>query len=226
MTPQKLLSYDLPLFEGLSPIDFADIPLSASEQDLEPWQRIYNQDDLSDDIYFLLSGSLLAVFWTTQGREIVFSRFSKGSYFGELTAFGGGPRSLAVIAKTEARVLDMKRRTFVQMFNEIPLVRERITHNLVQRIRSLTRLNMEMTTFTVEQRVCSYLLRLAAEQGKLSSGSVIKNAPTHSEIAGSIGANREMVSRSMSKLAKRGVINSSRQRIEILDPKALSDLLA
>jgi len=226
MTPQKLLSYNLPLFEGLSPIDFAGIPLSASEQDLEPWQRIYNQDDLSDDIYFLLSGSLLAVFWTTQGREIVFSRFSKGSYFGELTAFGGGPRSLAVIAKTKAQVLDMKRQTFVQMFNEIPLVRERITHNLVQRIRSLTRLNMEMTTFTVEQRVCSYLLRLAAEQGKLSSGSVIKNAPTHSEIAGSIGANREMVSRSMSKLAKRGVINSSRQRIEILDPKALSDLLA
>ena len=114
MTPQELLSYNLPLFEGLSPIDFAGIPLSASEQDLEPWQRIYNQDDLSDDLYFLLSGSLLAVFWTTQGREIVFSRFSKGSYFGELTAFGGGPRSLAVIAKTKAQVLDMKRQKVAQ----------------------------------------------------------------------------------------------------------------
>jgi CRP-like cAMP-binding protein len=226
MTPKKLLSYNLPLFEGLSPIDFAGIPLGASEQRLTPWQRIYDQDDISDDLYFLLSGSLLAVFWTTQGREIVFSRFQTGGYFGELASFGGGPRSLAVIAKTEARVLDMKRQTFVQIFNDIPIVRERITRNLVKRIHALTRRNMEMTTFTVEQRVCSYLLRLAAAQDKLTGGALIENAPTHSEIAGSIGANREMVSRSMSKLAKRGVINSSRQRIEILDPEALSDYLA
>lgn len=226
MTPEQLLSYDLPLFEGLSPADFDGIPLGANEKSLEPWQRIYDQDDLSDDLYFLLSGSLLAVFWTNQGREIVFSQFKTGGYFGELAAFGGGPRSLAVVAKTEAQVLDMKRETFVQMFNDIPIIRERITRNLVKRIHALTRRNMEMTTFTVEQRVCSYLLRLAAERGKLTQGTLIEDAPTHSEIAGSIGANREMVSRSISKLAKSGVINSSRRRIEILDPDALSNFLA
>jgi CRP-like cAMP-binding protein len=53
---------------------------------------------------------------------------------------------------------------------------------------------------------------------------VIKNAPTHSEIAGTIGANREMVSRSISKLVKRGGIKSSRQRIEIIDPEVLSEI--
>ena len=68
-----------------------------------------------------------------------------------------------------------------------------------------------------------YLLRLAEEQSKLSKGAVIDNAPTHAEIAGSIGANREMVSRAISKLAKSGVIKSSRQKIEILDPEALSN---
>lgn len=85
---------------------------------------------------------------------------------------------------------------------------------------------MEMTTLSVEQRVGTYLLRLAAEHGKLAKGSIIDNAPTHAEIAGSIGANREMVSRSISKLAKRGVIRPARQRIEILDPEALSEGLA
>jgi CRP-like cAMP-binding protein len=84
---------------------------------------------------------------------------------------------------------------------------------------------MEMTTLSVEQRVGAYLLRLAAEHGKLNRGATIENAPTHAEIAGSIGANREMVSRSISKLAKRGVIKSARQRIEILDPEALSNEL-
>ncbi|WP_342069612.1 Crp/Fnr family transcriptional regulator [Yoonia algicola] len=226
MTPEKLLSYKLPLFAGLKPADLDSIPLSVSEQHLVPWQTIIDQDDASYDLYFLLSGSLLAVFWTTQGREIVFSRFPIGSYFGELAAFDGVPRSLAVVAKTDATVLTMTRSSFLHLFNEVPLLRERITKNLVDRIRTLTERNMEMTTLSVEQRVRKYLLRLAIEEGKLSKGAVIENAPTHAEIAGSVGANREMVSRSISKLVKGGVIKSARQKIEILDPEALSHELA
>ena len=226
MTPEKLLSYGLPLFDGVTAATLGAVPLDVSEQKLEPWQTIFDQEDDSYDLYFLLSGSLLAVFWTDQGREIVFSRFPIGAYFGELAAFDGTPRSLAVVARTEARVLAMKRQSFLQLFNDIPMIRERITHSLVARIRTLTDRNREMTTLSVEQRVASYLLRLAAEQDKLTAGAVITDAPTHAEIAGSIGANREMVSRSVSKLAKRGVIKSARQQIVILDAKALSDALA
>lgn len=223
MTPEKLLSYDLPLFAGLSPNDLANIPLGASEHKLTAWQTIFDQEDDSCDLYFLLSGSLLAVFWTAKGREIVFSRFPVGAYFGELAAFDGTPRSLAVVAKSSSTVLSMTRGSFLQLFHEVPIIRERITHSLVARIRTLTERNMEMTTLSVEERVGTFLLRLAAEQGKLNQGAIIKDAPTHSEIAGSIGANREMVSRSISNLAKRGVIKSARQRIEIIDPAALSN---
>ena len=226
MTPETLLSYKLPLFEGLTPADLAEFPLGVCERNLVPWQIIFGQDDDSHDPYFLLSGSLLAVFWTSQGREIVFSRFPEGAYFGELAAFDRKQRSLAVVAKTDATVLAMKRQTFLQLFDEVPLLRQRITLNLVDRVRTLTRRNMEMTTLSVEQRVVNYLLRLAAETGKLSHGAVIENAPTHAEIASSIGANREMVSRTISKLAKQGVIKSARQKIEILDPEALSNELA
>lgn len=225
MTPEKLLSYDLPLFAGLEAADLENAAAGVSEQTLEPWQTIFDQEDDSYDLYFLLSGSLLAVFWTTQGREIVFSRFPIGAYFGELAAFDGTPRSLAVVAKTNATVLAMKRQSFLELFNDVPLVRERITQNLVNRIRTLTDRNREMTTLSVEERVGKYLLRLAAEHDKLMEGGVIENAPTHSEIAASIGANREMVSRSISKLAKRGVIKSARQKIEILDPETLSNAL-
>ncbi|MFG5384762.1 MULTISPECIES: Crp/Fnr family transcriptional regulator [unclassified Yoonia] len=223
MNAEQLLSYNLPLFEGLSPADLSGINLNFSEQKLAAWQTVFDQQDPSFDLYFLLSGSILAVFWTDEGREIVFSRFPEGAYFGELAALDGIPRSLAVFAKTEARVLSLKRDSFLAMFNNVPLVRDRITQQLVARIRTLTERNMEMTTMSVEQRVGTYLLRLAAEHGKLASGAVINNAPTHAEIAGSIGANREMVSRSISKLVKRGAIKSSRQRIEILDLDALSE---
>ena len=223
MKAEKLLSYELPLFEGLTPSDFDGIALDVMEHQFDAWQTVFDQQDTSKDLCFLLSGSLLAVFWTDEGREIVFTRFPEGSYFGELAALDGVPRSLAVFAKTDAKVLCLKRDSFLQMFNTVPVVRERITMELVARIRSLTERNMEMTVMSVEQRVSNYLLRLAAEHRKLAKGAVIENAPTHSEIAGSVGANREMVSRSISKLVKRGVIKSSRQRIEILNPEELSE---
>lgn len=226
MTPEKLLSYDLPLFKGVTIDDLAGITLDVTAQSLEASQTLFDQDDASYDIYFLLSGSLLAVFWTDQGREIVFTRFPDGSYFGELAAFDSTPRSLAIMAKSDAQVLTMKRDTFMQLFHTVPLVRERVALDLVARVRSLTARNLEMVTLSVEQRVAAYLLRLATSEGKLAKGAIIDNAPTHAEIAGSIGANREMVSRSMSKLAKQGLIKSARQKIEILDPVALSDGLS
>ncbi|WP_320270575.1 Crp/Fnr family transcriptional regulator [Cognatiyoonia sp. IB215446] len=225
MTPAQLFTYDLPLFAGLTETDLEGFDLGLSELSLQPWQTIFDQDDASNDLYFLLSGALLAVLWTSEGREIVFSRFRIGAYFGELAAFDGVPRSLAVVAKTEARVLVMKRKSFLKLFNEVPLIRERVALELVSRIRILTLRNLEMTTLTVEQRVGAYLLRLAAEHGGVTTGAVIENAPTHAEIAGSIGANREMVSRSISKFAKRGAIKSSRQRIEICDPETLTEEL-
>ena len=53
MKAAKLLSYDLPLFEGLTPADLDGIDLIASEQNLTPWQTIFDQDDSSYDLYFL-----------------------------------------------------------------------------------------------------------------------------------------------------------------------------
>ncbi len=226
MTPEQLLNYNLPLFEGLTAAELSKTPLQVNEQHLVAWQTIFDQEDNTYDVHFLLSGSLLAVIWTSEGREIVFSRFPIGAYFGELAAFDGTSRSLAVFAKTEASILTMKRECFLALFDQVPVIRDRVVQVLVGRVRTLTERNMEMTTLSVEKRVTMYLLRLAAEQDKMFAGAVITDAPTHAEIASSIGANREMVSRSVSKLAKSGAIKSSRQRIEILDPMALSEDLS
>ncbi len=222
MSVEALLAHDLPLFAGLTPADFVGVPVPFTERKLAAWETLFHQNDPGHDVHFLLSGTLLALYWTAEGREIIFARFATGAYFGELAALDGGDRSLAVLARSEAAVLAMPAATFRSLFDRVPALRGRITRDLVARIRLLTARNLELTTYSVEQRVASYLLGLAVDRGQLRAGGRIEDAPTHADIAASIGSNREMVSRVMAGLAKKGAIKASRQRIELLDPKVLT----
>jgi CRP/FNR family transcriptional regulator, cyclic AMP receptor protein len=222
VTADALLAHDLPLFRGLVPADFRGLDISFTERRLRPWEILFHQKDPGGDVHFLLSGTLIALFWTAEGREVIFTRFAPGDHFGELAALDDGDRSLAVVARSEATVLTLSGATFRALFDSVPTLRWRITKGLVARIRSLTARNLELTTSSVEQRVASYLFALAVERGQLRAGGMIEAAPTHAEIAATIGSNREMVSRIMSALARRGAIRTARQKIELLDPKALT----
>jgi len=225
MTIDDLIRLNLPLFEGISAADLAHVDLSAQERKLNAWEILFNHSDKDRDVYFLLSGALLAVFWSAEGREVIFTRFAEGAYFGELAALDDGERSLAVVARSEARVLKISQKNFLTLFDSVPVIRRRITKGLVDRVRGLTEKNVELTTYSVEQRVASYLIRLAVERGRLEIGGVLDDAPTHAEIAASIGANREMVSRTITSLARSGAIKSARRRVELSDPELLSDLV-
>ncbi|HEY9039005.1 MAG TPA: Crp/Fnr family transcriptional regulator [Roseovarius sp.] len=226
MSAARILDFDLPLLEGIGASDLAGIDLNYREKSLGAWEVLFNQQDSSRDVYFLLSGALLAVYWTPEGREIIYSRFATGSYFGELSALDDGRRSLAVVARRASRVLVLPQATFLALFEQVAPVRQRVVTELVSRVRILTARNMELTTYSVEQRVVSYLIALAVDRGRLEEGGVLDDAPTHAEIAASIGANREMVSRTMTALGRKGFVKSSRQRIELLDPDAMSELVS
>lgn len=218
----RLLSYNLALFQGLSVSDLSPFDLDYREIKVPSWQSVFDYQDRSKDVYFLLSGTLIALIYSKDGREIVFARFGVGACFGELAALSEAERSLSVIARSDSTVLVLRQKSFLALFEGLPIVRQRVVAELVGRIHSLTTRNLELSTFTVEQRVASYLLRLALNEGKVVQGMVLQNAPTHAEIAGSVGANREMISRIMARMNRDGIIKSSRQRIEILDPDRLS----
>ncbi|MGL5011406.1 MAG: Crp/Fnr family transcriptional regulator [Paracoccaceae bacterium] len=217
-----LLAHDLPLFAGLTRKDFGDLDPTATLRRFAPWEMVFQQQDPGRDVYFLLSGALLALYWTHDGREVIFTRFATGAYFGEVAALDDGDRSLAVVARTDVSVLVLPQRSFRDMFDHIPTLRTRITRNLTARIRSLTERTVELTTLSVEERLSAYLMRLALERGQLRSGGVIDDAPTHAEIAASIGANREMVSRIITRLVQKGAIRSGRKHIDLIDPTRLS----
>jgi CRP-like cAMP-binding protein len=221
MKTSRLLSLNIPLFEGLSEQDLEGLDLTVRYKSFSAWQTVFSSQDTSRDVYFVLSGALVAVYWTSDGREVVFSRLMQGAYLGELAALTDRPRTLSVVARGPSRVLILHQSSFAALIDGNRILRWRILRDLAARIATLTDRCLQLTTMSVEQRVHSYLLRYAMERGGLCSGHVLRDTPTHAEIAASIGATREMVSRTLSRLTADGVIRSARQRIEILDPERL-----
>ena len=90
MTVAALLAHRLPLFSDLTPNDFGDLAVPFCERRLAAWEILFHQNDQSHDVHFLLSGTLIALFWTTDGREVIFTRFPIGAHIGELAALDEG----------------------------------------------------------------------------------------------------------------------------------------
>ena len=212
---------ECPLFSGIQSLPIAIDQRTLRAVSVSAGQNVFDQDDDSCDVFFPVKGELLALQLDSEGRELIFSRINPGGYFGELSAIDLRPRSLSVYAKTDARLLVLKRTVFSELISSLPLIRDRVLNDLVARIRILTERAYQLTTHNVQERVMSYLVRLALEAGEFKPNGSLKQVPTHAEIAGTIGANREAVSRCMSNLKRDGIVDAGRQRVVILQPDAL-----
>lgn len=210
-----------PLFAGVAPESVVLDARNLRTRFYSPGQIVFSQDDTSGDVYFLRSGLLLALYLDHDGKELIFTRLNAHDYFGELSAIDGGKRSLSVYSKTDSCLIVMKRQAFLDLLETIPLVRQRIMIDMAGRIRRLTRHSYQLTSQSVDQRLKAYLARVALENGAFKPNGQLAKFPTHAEIAGSIGASREEVSRSISALKRTGILEAGRQKLTILQPNAL-----
>lgn len=212
---------DFDWFQDLDADDLAKLSGAVKERSFSQGQLLFDREDNSNDVYFILTGRVLAVYWTSDGKEIVFSRIGMGSEFGELSALDGEPRSLSIYAQTATKALILPARDFLRILDANPSVRHQVYRSLVARIRALTERTHHQTTFSVSERVRAMLLRASLEANVFTEGGVLQDVPTHAEIGNTIGANREAVSRVLSAMTKAGEIESSRKQIKLLVPEAL-----
>ncbi|MDA5095580.1 Crp/Fnr family transcriptional regulator [Aliiroseovarius sp. KMU-50] len=211
-------------FRGFGEEDLARVQRRLRPATYDQGQLVIDRADPSNDVYLVVKGRALAVHWTNDGREIVFSRIPAGDAFGELSAIDGSQRSLSIYAQTKTVMWILPQKDFLSLIDMHPGFRHTILVSLTDRIRAITMRCNELTSFSVVDRVRSHLLRLALQEGVLSEGGVLKDMPTHAELGNTLGANREAVSRAISSLKKAGIIETGRRQIRILNPQALAEL--
>jgi CRP/FNR family transcriptional regulator, cyclic AMP receptor protein len=185
---------------------------------------ILDQTANDRDVYFVMIGRLRAVLNNAR-QDLIFSDMEAGTFFGELAALDGAPRSLSVFAVNDSVVAKMPSAVFVEtVFTHRPLG-EAVVATLVGRNRAMTRRVGELGALGVRERLHAELLRLARPDHKDPRRAVILTPPNQSEIAARINTRRETVSREINAMERSGLIERRRGAIVITDAIRLSAAL-
>nr|WP_255528964.1 Crp/Fnr family transcriptional regulator [Roseomonas rosulenta] len=191
----------------------------------EPGQLILNFDDPSDDVFFVLSGSVRIAVRTPGGRELILQDVPAGGFFGEMAAIDGASRSASVTALHRSRVCRVPGALFMTILAESPALSRRMMQLLTARIREANSRMLELTSLDIRHRLYADLLRAAGPPAADGSRS-ISPPPVQQILAQRIGARREPVSREIARLLREGVLARSRGALIILRPMLLKEAVA
>ncbi|MBY0339241.1 MAG: Crp/Fnr family transcriptional regulator [Acetobacteraceae bacterium] len=219
----------IPFFRGVPPEIARRHESRATWLQAEPGQLILDFDDVSDDVFFVLTGSVRVAVRTAGGREVILTDAAPGQFFGEMAAIDGAPRSAAVTALHRSRICRLPAPAFLALLADAPELSLRLMRVLVTRVREANARILELTSLDIRHRLYAELLREAGPAAGDGSRA-ISPPPVQQILANRIGARREAVSREIARLLREGMLHRTRGALVLRQPdklaRAVSEMLA
>jgi CRP/FNR family transcriptional regulator, cyclic AMP receptor protein len=196
----------VPLFSMLSDAQAQTIAESVTKQRFRRGEAIVEGGKKANALYIILNGRAHVVATDTRGREAILANLKQGDYVGEMSLIDNQPHSATVRAEVQTDVLVLGRTQFARILPENAAMTYAIMKVLVQRLRQADRKIESLALMDVYGRVANALLDLS--QLNSDGRSFIKDKVSRQNIAKTVGASREMVSRVMKDLEDKGYIES------------------
>jgi CRP/FNR family cyclic AMP-dependent transcriptional regulator len=212
LNPQVLKS--VPLFSAFSDAHLAQVLTAVQHRSYPRGSFILRAGEETDALYIILSGRAKVLIPDEEGHEVILSVIGPHEFFGEMGLLDDLPRSASVETLEACETLRLSKAGFTNMLKDNFELAMLIIRNLVRRLRDADRKIESLALIDVYGRVARLLIDMAQNvEGKW----IVEHAPPKQEIARMIGASREMVSRVVKDLNKKGLIRAEKRRIHILD---------
>lgn len=220
----SLLVRSAPFFEGLPEASVDKAIAHVVVRNHPASQVILLENDWGSSVYFILEGWVKIRTYNLDGKEVTLNVLGKGELFGEMAPLDEVPRSTDVITLVPTIIGNMPAHDFVNLLNTEPKSGIRLAQLMARRLRQVNR-RLRLRESDSVSRVADILLFLADGQGKHGDqGIEIPNLP-HRELSGLSGLARETVTRVLSKLEKKGLIQRDRDVLCIPSLSALEQTL-
>lgn len=129
---------EIPVFRNVDPKRLKLFALMGEDLTYRPEERLFEQGDEGDSAYIILDGEVDVLIPTPNG-EISVAVLGPRQIFGEMAVLCDQPRSTAIAAKTDLRVLRLKRKTILDMLKEFPDIALEFVKVLAERLERTSR---------------------------------------------------------------------------------------
>jgi CRP-like cAMP-binding protein len=213
------------LFRSLDAAAIEALDTQCSWRRASRSQWLMDYQDTSNDVFFVVSGTVRVKLQAVSGREVLLREIDAGEFFGELAAIDHQPRSAGIVAVTDVTVARMPAAVFRTAVHRHPDVCDQLLGLLASQIRMLANRVNEFTTLDARHRIYAELLRLSRPQAGEPKRAVVSPPPVHAEIAARVSIRREAVARELKALERAGLIERRRGALVLTDPGRLRHLI-
>ncbi|MBW7861881.1 MAG: Crp/Fnr family transcriptional regulator [Rhodocyclaceae bacterium] len=177
---------------------------------------VFDDHQTCEGFPFVVRGSIRVAKCAANGRELPLYRVGPGEtcIISSSCLLGREDYNARGITEQDTELMLLPRSTFEALL-EAPVFRDFVFHLFAERIANLMQLIEAVAFQRLDQRLAAVLL-----------GKGRRLHVTHQQLADELGSVREIVSRLLKGFAEQGLVQLSRERIEILDPAGLRRIAA
>lgn len=213
------------LFRGLSEEELRGIDARMTSLAWSAGEPLYREGDPAEHLFVLAAGRAKATRTQRDGQVTVVDLFAPGDLFGGLELLGQEAQTETVTALTTVCALRVGTAAFRDILLTYPAV---AVHALDATAAQLTRARAHVSeqSAPVAQRLAATLLRLSEKFGQEPASGALQVPLTRADLAGMVSSTPESVSRVVAQWRRRGLVESGRRWLSILDVPALAAIAA
>lgn len=214
---------DIPFFKELSAEELVRVKDCLREKSFQKGELLFTEGASCERVFFVKSGKVKIFRMSEAGREQVLETLNEG----DTCACNPGELkwhcSSSAEAMTPAVVWFLSRENYVKLVQSNNKVARTLNRLFAERLQCFSTLIEEVSLKDSKKRLVKFLLDMVAESG--DSKKTLELPYTREELAKRLGIVRETVARQLHDLKRRKLIDIQPQKVIILDPKGLQEIL-
>jgi CRP-like cAMP-binding protein len=212
---------------GLAPEAAAELRRLGTRRTYPAGAALCLEGDAAHEALVIVRGEVKLSVGSVEGAEVILDVLKPGSLVGELSVIDGRPRSATVTAISPVEVLAVPAAAFNEFLERYPRVMRSLLVEVIDRLRTRVRHQLEFGTGDAMGRVCVRLAELADRHGAVEGGTLILRSPlTQTELAAWAGLSREAVVKVLRTLRQLGWVENRGRTIIIHEPERVRERAA
>ena len=206
-------------FSGVDPVIMESLKDLFRENQFEKGTHFLTEGEISEYLYFIVSGLVKVYKTSTGGREQVLHIAPPGDSLNDVSLYDGGPTAAGMVALTPVTVYMIPKQDIIDIIKKHPQIMLNVIRTLAQRVRRDSNLLEDLSSSQVLQRLAKLFL------GQFGGEEFTEGLDlTQKDMAGLVGSSREMVNRSLRILEEMGAIRLTRRKLLVLDKNILGSV--